>query len=459
MKGDKAAKAKIDRLTSQAVEAPLDDDQRPMEMAILTALAHVIGGDTSDLKYELLTLNSSDFYFADHRAIFDAMKALASADDHADDVTVRQRVDVSLHGAVSAIFGGTMPDASQVRAYRQRVVDRADKRAMYAVGQAYLAAVDQTDADHRADLVATLQTAVFDYAATKRLIPDVRTEADVLDDFVLDLASPKAAYQTGFTHLDEIIVGLTPGLFVIAGPPSAGKTTFVKQLADQVADSAAAPVLFFTYEQSAFDIRVKTLARLAQVPNEDIKVGKHQRDVQAAVLKYKTFGHRQKIIEGTRQHTVGAIRLAAQQERQRAGKPPVIVVDYLQKVPTRDQDATDRRLQIDDIVTDLRRVARDTGASIIAVSSMARDKYDNVKLSAFKESGGIEYGADIAAILSVEDEDDKGLQRSVALVILKNRNGRRGTVDLVYRMDHDRFWSTGRRFTNYTDAIKTGKDK
>lgn len=459
MKGDKAAKAKIEQLTSQAVEAPLDDDQRPMEMTILTALAKVVRSDESDLKYELLALDPSDFYFADHRAIFATIKALASADDHVDDITVRQRVDASLHGAVSAIFGGLMPSASQAHAYRQRIIDRADKRELYAVGRAFMTAVDQADPDQRADLVAKLQTAVFDYAATKRLVPDVQSEADVLDDFVLDLTRPKAMYPTGFRHLDDVIRGLTPGLFVIAGPPSAGKTTFVKQLADQIADADdGPPVLFFTYEQSAYDIRIKTLARLARVSNEDIKAGEHQREVADAVTRYKRFAHRLKIIEGTRQHTVGAIQLAAQRERHRTGKPPVIIVDYLQKVPTSNADTTERRLQIDDIVTDLRRVVRETDASIVAVSTMSRASYDTVKMSSFKESGGIEYGADIAAILSVEKEDDKGLERSVALVVLKNRNGRRGIVDLVYKMDHDRFWSTGTRFTNYTDAIKTGKD-
>ena len=339
-------KAAIDRLVSQAVEAPIHDDQRPMEAVILTALAKVINGDTTDLKYNLLTLDPSDFYFTDHRAIFSAMKVLSLADDHVDPVTVEpprvgpaDAATIAEHQAtVAAIFAGTMPEASQVRAYRKRIVDRADVRQLAAVGQVFQAAVASGNADNRAELLATLRTAVFDYSATKRLIPDVQTEADVLDGFALELSARPPGYSTGFRHLDTIITGLTPGLFVIAGPPSAGKTTFVKQLADQVAAADdGPPVLFFTYEQSAFDIRIKTLARLSRCNNEDLKAGKALRQMTAAIAQYKTFGHRLKIIEGTRQHTVGAIHLAAQQERQRTGKPPVIVIDYLQAMPTSDR--------------------------------------------------------------------------------------------------------------------------
>ena len=455
------AKAKVDGMVDDATEAPIHDDQRPMEAVILTALARVINGDIADLKYDLLTLDPSDFYFADHRAIFAAMKALSQDGDHVDPVTVGPLVGAEHPATVAAIFAGTMPDAGQVRAYRKRIVDRADVRELAAVGHAFQAAVASGNADDRADLVAKLRTAVFDYAATKRLIPDVRTEADVLDDFALDLADRPPGYSTGFRHLDDIITGLTPGLFVIAGPPSAGKTTFVKQLADQVAAAEdGPPVLFFTYEQSAFDIRIKTLARLSRCNNEDIKARKASRQVDAAIAQYKTFGHRLKIIEGTRQHTVGAIHLAAQQERQRAGKPPVIVIDYLQAMPTSDPALADRRSQMDVIVTDLRRIARDTDATIVAVSSMSRSEYNNAKMSAFKESGGIEYGADVAAVMTVEKEDeDKGQERTIGLVVLKNRHGRRGIVDLVYQMHIDTFTSTGNRFTKYTDAMeKTGKD-
>ena len=77
-------------------------------------------------------------------------------------------------------------------------------------------------------------------------------------------------------------------------------------------------------------------------------------------------------------------------------------------------------------------------------------------MSGSKEAGGIEYGADIAAIITVEDEDEEGAERTVALNIIKNRNGRRGRVGMKYDMTHDHFEETDSGYLSYLDTL--GKD-
>jgi replicative DNA helicase len=84
---------------------------------------------------------------------------------------------------------------------------------------------------------------------------------------------------------------------------------------------------------------------------------------------------------------------------------------------------------------------------------MSRAEYDKVKMSGFKESGGIEYGADIASILSVEGEDNEGAVRTVALNIIKNRNGRRGKVGMTYDMTHDYFEETDSNNLSYMETL------
>ena len=114
------------------------------------------------------------------------------------------------------------------------------------------------------------------------------------------------------------------------------------------------------------------------------------------------------IIEGDSSTTPDTIRLLALQERLRteAGRL-LIVVDYLQIVPT-DKDFNDIRRQVDFVVGELRRIARDLHATVIAISSISRNSYDQGKgkMGDFKESGGIEYGADIGAVL-VEAKEGK----------------------------------------------------
>ena len=450
-----------------SVEAPVQPDQKDIEMKLLATLASVISADQGDQahqKDDLLELDQEDFHFQDHRAIFAAMKKLAAEGGRVDKAAVRAGVGDAWAATLDAVFDASNASAGAADAYKKKIILWAYIAQAKRIGADFLAAVDDAAGRKDADLpglVAGLQKAAFS-AKTDRFAPPLKSEADMMDAFLLELRNPKLGYKTGFPHLQKTIRGLTPGLFVLAAPPSAGKTTFIKQLADQVAKLNEVPVLFFSYEQSAAELRIKSLARLMKTANETIKEGadatgkKVDRSaLSAAVREYCLIGQWIKIIEGDRQYPISRIRLLAQREKKRTGKAPVIFIDYLQIIPVADP-LGDRRAEVDAIVSDLRRVARDIEAPVIVISSMSRAEYKRARMSGFKESGGIEYGTDIAAILTVEDEKD-GLVRTVALNIIKNRNGRRGKIGMTYRMDHDTFTETDFSHLNYMDTL--GEDE
>jgi len=77
----------------------------------------------------------------------------------------------------------------------------------------------------------------------------------------------------------------------------------------------------------------------------------------------------------------------------------------------------------------------------MAISSENRAGYKTkVGMSVFKESGGIEYSADIAAILSrdnnTEPNDDYRIED---LMIVKNRNGEQGRIRFKFYYAQARF--------------------
>lgn len=470
----KKASDAIKGMADKAVEAEVHPDQQRIERALLAMLATVINSDQADLKYDLLDMDAPDFHFKDHRAIFAAMKELADAGDHVDPATVRAKIGDAWPETLKAIFDGVGADAGAADTYKRKVIFWSNINQARGLGHAYLAEVETAATSADADLpglVASLQKTVFDIARTDRLSPPLRSEADLMDDFILDLEIPKPGYKTGFDRTDRVIKGLRPGLFVIAAPPSAGKTTFAKQLADQVAKLNEAPVLFFSYEQSAAELRVKSLARLTKelrnpVENEVIKERTAGEDlvnqtittgkIKIAADEYKRFGKWIKIIEGNRDHTTGRIRLLALREKMKTGKAPLIIIDYLQILPVNDPSFRDKRSEVDFLVSELRRLARDIEAPVIAISAMSRAEYDKARMSGFKESGGIEYGADIAAIMTVEKENDDGTERDIALNIIKNRNGRRGRAGMKYDMRHDHFIEEDFQSLNYLETL--GKD-
>ena len=101
------------------------------------------------------------------------------------------------------------------------------------------------------------------------------------------------------------------------------------------------------------------------------------------------------------------------------------------------------------------------------MSSLNRAAYSNSDrptLDAFKESGGIEYGADVGAVLWTdpksrkEDNQQQHLpehQRQVSLFILKNRNGELAEIQMTFRPDVAKFTEVDRSRTEYVDSLRS----
>ena len=298
--------------------------------------------------------------------------------------------------------------------------------------------------------------------AMEASIQSIKTEAEMIEQHFRDRRERKRGYfiardKKGFPRLDKLLNGLNPGVFVIAAPPSAGKTTFIKQMADHVAEfNEDVPVLFFSYEQSGQELRDKSMARMSRQDNQLIREGKENKDkYSAAVIEYQKIGKNMKIIESDYSHDIKVIRYAAEWEMNRTRKAPVIFIDYLQCVPVHDQGFKDKRHDVDFLMSELRRMARDIGTPIIAISSMPRSAYEEVTMGGFKESGGIEYGTDVAAIMSVKKEEEAGDKRRIDLVILKHRGGRRWKIPYQYEMPFDSFKEIDEgESVNYLDALR-----
>jgi len=178
-----------------------------------------------------------------------------------------------------------------------------------------------------------------------------------------------------------------------------------------------------------------------------------------AVGRYKDLGKWLKVIEADYRHTCDVIRSMAEDEKAQHGKPPVIVIDYLQAMPSGDAVGRDKRHEVDAIVSDLRRIARDVGCPIVLISSMSRGEYQRCQLSAFKESGGIEYGADVACILGCTSETNDGKERDMVLSVIKNRMGRRGKVQFTYSTETDTFSCLPSRAQPLTYLASLGGDQ
>jgi replicative DNA helicase len=207
--------------------------------------------------------------------------------------------------------------------------------------------------------------------------------------------------KTGFYNLDQIIGGLYAGLYVIGGISSVGKTTFVHQLGDQLADQGD-HILYFSLEQSKFEMVSKSLARLTAKADYDnavtglsIRSGNINQAVIKAAEQYEETAKRVNIIEGNFKTNVDTIQEYVKNYIENNQVKPIVIIDYLQIIQGNDPRQSDK-MKIDNIVTALKRMSRDNDLTVFVVSSLNRGNYlTPIDFESFKESGGIEYTADV----------------------------------------------------------------
>ena len=273
--------------------------------------------------------------------------------------------------------------------------------------------------------------------------------------------------RTGFENLDRETTGLYPGLYVIGAISSLGKTTFCSQMADNLAE-AGEKVLYFSVEQSRMEMITKSISRITAkndlrdnmnpvtgkprefgdtekaVPAINIRRGHITAAVKQAVKDYSQFAGNVDIVECGFGVTFEYIRDYITKYIEATGEKPVVFIDYLQVLKTADQRLS-KQDRMDTIVTGLKKMQVDNDLVVIVISSLNRQNYlSPVDFESFKESGGIEYTADVVWGLQLQimrsDEiflkDTKiiekrkkvstakrAIPRKVELCCLKNRYG------------------------------------
>lgn len=271
------------------------------------------------------------------------------------------------------------------------------------------------------------------------------------DIFIKDIDKFKSYKdrKTGFSNLDELTGGLYPGLYVVGAISSLGKTTFVHQIGDQLAEQGD-HVLFFSLEQNRLEMVTKSLSRITARHNKEkavsaikIRAGKITPEVLAAAEEYYKIADRISIIECNFNTNIYSIVNYTKAYMETYNVKPVVIVDYLQIIPPVDPRQSDKE-KVDSIVRGLKKLQSENDLVVFVISSINRANYlTPIDFESFKESGGIEYTADVVWGLQLQILNDdlfnsekkikekrekvrqakKAIPREIELVCLKNRYG------------------------------------
>lgn len=263
------------------------------------------------------------------------------------------------------------------------------------------------------------------------------------EDFELDQARrlSEPDIKTGINGLDNALGGgLYPGLYILGAISSLGKTALALQLADTIA-AAGHPVIFYSLEMGRYEMLCRSLTREFFKLAQDNLISTAQiikpaagndiyrnPDFKEALKAYREGPAKNLfLVEGDFKTTIASI------ENITAGSRPVIIIDYLQVIQPQEGSRLSDKQQIDQVVVRLKQLSRKIDMPVIAVSSFNRASYnddDGPSMAAFKESGAIEYGADVLLYMQLRKNKDDNLNeaknknpRQINLVILKNRRG------------------------------------
>ncbi len=226
-------------------------------------------------------------------------------------------------------------------------------------------------------------------------------------------------WSTGFFPLDQHLTGGLRGgeLVLLAGIQGLGKTTFALQLARNVA-AAGRPVLYVCYEHSQVQLAERLLILEAGLKGGSTAITMDE--ARSALDAIGEGGYRERLgdrpevlqaldhleLVGERLHiltaradttTLADIKHAAQNLED---GPPLLVVDYLQKV-TLGEDV-DEEVRIARVATGLKDLALDLEVPVVAIAAVERRSGESrrARVSDLKGSVTLGYEADIIMMLN-----------------------------------------------------------
>lgn len=409
-------------------------------------------------------INADDLYRPEHRLVFQAILRLYAKKLPIDYLAVEEELrKTDDFGKIENRYLLSLIDATFTTAraeYHAGIIkEKANLRKLIELSDVLIDEAERGEKSFN-EIIAYAENKISNWSRSTLPSKSLQLADYFANQLKADIDSLKnyAGRLTGFKNIDEQQF-FNPGLYVIGATPAAGKTTFCWQLLEQLAERGE-DCIYCSYEMSGLELFTKTAARRLFLRDKqttltaaDIRRGSWSTQLDNVISEVANSKTNLQVLE-LQDESIDELLIRLKPLCFDKQKAPVICLDYLQIVPSSKEST---KLGVDDSVRKLKKFQRDTNSTFIVISSFNRANYaQGVSFESFKESGNIEYTADVVWALQLNilnyvnasnisdtrkriNEAKKQQPRQIILKCLKNRHGTNYDCFFKYYSAHDCF--------------------
>ena len=430
----------------------------PAEQAVIGSLLI----DSRCVPEVLEKLRADEFYIKMNRDIYETIYAMFSYGLTIDPVTVLDQMKVrglyrdECENYVAEVMRIT-PTAANVMEYAEIVRDKALQRRLGEAADEINEMVYEGsgEADVMLEAAERKIYALRQGRATGGLVPISAVVQNVFDDLseAAESGSKIPGISTGLPDLDRMILGLNKSeLILIAARPGMGKTSIALNMALYAAMNLQKTVAVFSLEMSKEQLVTRLLSKAALVPSQNLLTGQLSED------QWKAIADAAQSLSATDIRIDDNPSLSVSDMNAQCRRVPdldMVVIDYLQLMQSAGSGHTwsneSRTQAVSDMSRMLKIMAKELNVPVICLSQLSRANESRQDkrpiLSDLRESGAIEQDADVVIGLYRDGYYNKECENPnlAEAIILKNRKGSTGTVELNWNPEYTSFTSLEKR--------------
>lgn len=455
-------------MTEMITKVKIPPHSKESEMMVLGCMLTSI----NSLNVAADGLEDSDFYYTEHKIIFQVLKTSYKKDKPADIHLVAEELKrqdkLTTVGGLAylttlAQYAGT---SAFIEQYVELVHSKAILRKMIQASQL----VEKSALEEPLDVNAALDDAqqlFFQISQSANplagvliteVLTGVRSESGI--PYLKELQerqerfAQKGAEDNGITGIpshfadfDKMVNGLNKSnLMILAARPAMGKTSLALNIAENVCFKSHIPVGIFSLEMSADQLVHRIICSQAEVESDKIKTGAlNGSEYQRIVGSVNEMQKHVMIIDDQPGLKITDLRARARRMKESYGIG-FLVIDYLQLLSGSgsNRNTENRQNEISEISRMLKNLARELNIPILCLSQLSRKVEDRQghrpMMSDLRESGSIEQDSDIVMFLLRREYYDPMDKPGMAeLIVAKNRHGGVGNINLTFRKEYAQF--------------------